>query len=51
MLTTPPVKEITLLLPLEKVIKVKKVKGVTVKDALDAVGKGYKNRVGGRSSG
>jgi len=45
-LTTPPVKKIDLRFPLGIVVTARNLKGVTIKDALDAIHKAYKKRVG-----
>lgn len=46
MLTTPPVKKIDLVFPLGMEVSARNLKGVTVKDALDAIHKVYKKKVG-----
>jgi hypothetical protein len=43
-LTTPPVKRITLHFPLGLEVQARNLKGVTIKDALDAIHKAYKKR-------
>lgn len=45
-LTTPPVKKIDLHFPLGLEVTARNLKGVTIKDALDAIHKAYKKRVG-----
>ena len=45
LLTTPPVKKIDLHFPLGIEVTARNLKGVTVKDALDAIHKPYKKRV------
>lgn len=45
MLTTPPVKKIDLVFPLGMEVSARNLKGVTVKDALDAIHKVYKKKV------
>lgn len=45
MLTTPPVKKIDLHFPLGLEVTARNLKGVTIKDALDAIYKQYKKRV------
>lgn len=45
MLTTPPVKKIDLHFPLGLEVTARNLKGVTVKDALDAIHKQFKKRV------
>jgi hypothetical protein len=45
MLTTPPVKKIDLHFPLGLEVTARNLKGVTIKDALDAIHKPYKKRV------
>jgi hypothetical protein len=45
MLTTPPVKKIDLHFPLGLEVTARNMKGVTIKDALDAIHKPYKKRV------
>jgi hypothetical protein len=44
-LTTPPVKRIDLHFPLGMEVTARNLKGVTIKDALDAIHKAYKKRV------
>lgn len=44
-LTTPPVKKIELHFPLGIDLTARNMKGVTIKDALDAIHKTYKKRV------
>ena len=44
-LTTPPVKKIDLHFPLGLEVTARNLKGVTIKDALDAIYKQYKKRV------
>lgn len=44
-LTKPPVKKIDLHFPLGKEVVARNMKGVTIKDALDAIHKAYKKRV------
>lgn len=44
MLTTPPVKKIDLHFPLGLEVTARNLKGVTIKDALDAIYKAYKKR-------
>lgn len=44
-LTTPPVKKIDLHFPLGLEVTARNLKGVTIKDALDAIHKPYKKRV------
>ena len=44
-LTTPPVKKIDLRFPLGIEVTARNLKGVTIKDALDAIYKAYKKRV------
>jgi len=43
-LTTPPVKKIDLHFPLGLEVSARNLKGVTIKDALDAIHKAYKKR-------
>ncbi|KAG6121874.1 hypothetical protein E4U13_003697 [Claviceps humidiphila] len=43
-LTSPPVKKIDLHFPLGKEVTARNLKGVTIKDALDAIHKAYKKR-------
>ena len=45
MLTTPPVKKIDLHFPLGLEVTARNMKGVTIKDALDAIYKQYKKKV------
>lgn len=45
MLTTPPVKKIDLHFPLGLEVTARNLKGVTVKDALDAIHKQFKKKV------
>jgi RecA-family ATPase len=45
MLTTPPVKKIDLHFPLGLEVTARNLKGVTVKDALDAIYKQFKKKV------
>ena len=45
-LTKPPVKRIDLHFPLGMEVSARNLKGVTIKDALDAIHKAYKKRVG-----
>jgi hypothetical protein len=45
MLTTPPVKKIDLHFPLGLHVTARNLKGVTIKDALDAIHKQFKKRV------
>ena len=44
-LTTPPVKRIDLHFPLGMEVTARNMKGVTIKDAMDAIHKAYKKRV------
>lgn len=44
-LTKPPVKRIDLHFPLGLEVTARNLKGVTIKDALDAIHKSYKKRV------
>lgn len=44
-LTKPPVKKIDLRFPLGLEVTARNMKGVTIKDALDAIHKSYKKRV------
>ena len=44
-LTTPPVKKIDLHFPLGLEVTARNLKGVTIKDALDAIYKSFKKRV------
>jgi len=46
-LVTPPVKKIDLHFPLGLTVTARNLKGVTIKDALDAIYKQYKKKVGG----
>lgn len=45
MLTTPPVKKIDLHFPLGLEVTARNLKGVTIKDAMDAIHKSFKKRV------
>lgn len=45
MLTKPPVKKIDLHFPLGMEVTARNMKGVTIKDAMDAIYKAYKKRV------
>jgi hypothetical protein len=45
LLTTPPVKKIDLHFPLGMEVTARNMKGVTIKDAMDAIYKAYKKRV------
>lgn len=45
MLTTPPVKKIDLHFPLGMEVTARNLKGVTIKDAMDAIHKANKKRV------
>ena len=45
LLTTPPVKKIDLHFPLGLEVTARNLKGVTIKDALDAIHKQFKKRV------
>lgn len=45
LLTTPPVKKIDLHFPHGMEVTARNLKGVTIKDALDAIYKSYKKRV------
>jgi hypothetical protein len=47
-LTTPPVKKIDLHFPLGLEVTARNLKGVTIKDALDAIHKQFKKKVGSR---
>ena len=47
-LTKPPVKKIDLHFPLGMEVTARNLKGVTIKDALDAIHKAYKKRVSTR---
>jgi hypothetical protein len=49
-LTTPPVKKIDLHFPLGKEVTARNMRGVTIKDALEAIYKAYKKRVSFRVS-
>lgn len=44
-LTKPPIKKIDLHFPLGKEVTARNLRGVTIKDALDAIHKSYKKRV------
>lgn len=44
-LTKPPVKKIDLHFPLGKEVTARNLKGVTIKDALDAIHKAYRKKV------
>ena len=44
-LTKPPVKKIDLHFPLGMEVTARNLKGVTIKDAMDAIYKAYKKRV------
>jgi hypothetical protein len=44
LLTTPPVKKIDLRFPLGMEVTARNLKGVTIKDAMDAIHKAYKKR-------
>ena len=46
MLTEPPVKKIDLHFPLGLEVTARNLKGVTIKDALDAIHKQFKKKVG-----
>jgi hypothetical protein len=46
MLTEPPVKKIDLHFPLGLEVTARSLKGVTIKDALDAIHKQFKKKVG-----
>lgn len=50
MLTTPPVKKIDLHFPLGLEVSARNLKGVTIKDALDAIYKQYRKKVHFQSS-
>lgn len=50
LLTTPPVKRIDLHFPLGLEVTARNLKGVTIKDALDAIHKQFKKKVSGRYS-
>jgi hypothetical protein len=45
MLTTPPIKKIDLVFPLGLEVTARNLRGVTIKDALDAIYKQYKKKV------
>lgn len=45
LLTTPPVKKIDLHFPLGLEVSARNLKGVTIKDALDAIHKQFKKKV------
>ena len=45
LLSTPPVKKIDLVFPTGIVVTARNLKGVTIKDALDAIHKQFKKRV------
>lgn len=45
MLTTPPIKKIDLHFPLGLEVTARNLKGVTIKDALDAIYKQYRKKV------
>ena len=45
MLTTPPVKKIDLVFPLGLTVTARNLRGVTIKDALDAIYKQFKKKV------
>ena len=45
-LTTPPVKKVDLHFPLGLEVSARNLKGVTIKDALDAIYKQFKKKVG-----
>lgn len=45
MLTTPPIKKIDLHFPLGLEVSARNLKGVTIKDALDAIHKQFKKKV------
>lgn len=45
LLTTPPIKKIDLHFPLGLEVTARNLKGVTIKDAMDAIHKAYKKRV------
>lgn len=47
MLTTPPVKRIDLHFPLGLEVTARNLKGVTIKDALDAIHKQFRKKVCG----
>lgn len=44
-LTEPPIKKIDLHFPLGKEVTARNLKGVTIKDAMDAIHKAYKKKV------
>ena len=44
-LTTPPIKKIDLVFPLGLEVTARNLRGVTIKDALDAIYKQYKKKV------
>ena len=50
LLTTPPVKKIDLHFPLGLEVTARNLKGVTIKDALDAIHKQFKKKVSSFSS-
>jgi hypothetical protein len=50
MLTTPPLKKIDLAFPLGLTVTARNLRGVTIKDALDAIYKQFKKRVSRISS-
>ena len=50
MLTEPPVKKIDLHFPLGLEVTARNLKGVTIKDALDAIYKQFKKKVGCRNT-
>jgi len=45
MLTTPPIKKIDLVFPLGLTVTARNLRGVTIKDALDAIYKQFKKKV------
>jgi hypothetical protein len=45
MLTTPPIKKIDLVFPLGLEVTARNLRGVTIKDALDAIYKQFKKKV------
>lgn len=45
MLCNPPVRKMDLMFPLGQVVTARNLKGVTIKDALEAIHKPYKNKV------
>ncbi len=49
LLTTPPVKKIDLHFPLGLEVSARNLKGVTIKDALDAIYKQFRKKVGSLS--